>query len=530
MKINLNKKQTISIAVIVAVSVLLGGLILGTNKSTPEGDEQGSDSHAEAKGHADAEHHGSDAADKHNDSKGHADTEHHETTPTKGSHGGKLFVKGDFGLEILLAEDGGEPRFQVYLFNKDKALPPNAAHVSVMLTRPDGEKQNIGFASEKDFLKSAQPIEEPHVFEATVVAQNGNQSFQFTFINEEGKIELTDEQIKAAGVTIQTAGAARIKSAMTLPGEIRFNEDRTVHVVPRLAGVVEDISANLGQRVKKGQVLAVIASTGLSEQRSELLAAQKRLALSQTTFEREKKLWEEKISAEQDYLQAQQAMREAEIAVHNAQQKLMALGASPSVSARSGALNRYEIRAPFDGMVIEKHIALGEAVKEDASIFTISDLSTVWAEIIVSAKDLNVVRVGEKVTIKATAFDSTASGTVSYVGALMGEQTRTAKARVTLANPQMAWRPGLFINVEIVSNETGVPVAVSSGAVQSVNDKPTIFVRVPGGFIAQPVTTGLSDSKVVEIVKGLKPGTQYAAAGSFVIKSELGKSSAEHAH
>ncbi len=530
MKINMNKKQTIAIAAIVAVGVLLGGLILGTNKSTPESDGQGHDSHAEAKGHADTEHHGSKAGDDHDHSKDHADTEHHEAVQTKGPHGGKLFVKGDFGLEILLAEDGGEPRFRVYLFNKDKALPPNAAKVSVTMTRPDGEKQEISFAPEKDFLKSATPIEEPHVFEAAVLAQVGNQSFRFTFSQEEGKIELTDTQIKTAGVTIQTAGAARIKSAMTLPGEIRFNEDRTAHVVPRLAGVVEVIYANLGQQVKKGQVLAVIASTSLSEQRSELLSARERLTLARTTFEREKKLWEEKISATQDYLQAQQTMREAEIAVRNAQQKLMALGASPSVSGGSAALNRHEIRAPFDGMVVEKHIALGEAVKEDASIFTLSDLSTVWAEIIVPAKDLNVIRVGEKVTIRATAFDSTASGTISYISALVGEQTRTAKARVTLANPQMAWRPGLFINVEIVSSEADVAVAVSFDAVQNINDKPTIFARVPGGFIAQPVTTGRSDGKVVEIVKGLKPGTQYAAAGSFVIKSELGKGSAEHSH
>ncbi|MDD5277753.1 MAG: efflux RND transporter periplasmic adaptor subunit [Methylovulum sp.] len=345
---------------------------------------------------------------------------------------------------------------------------------------------------------------------------------------EEGKIALTDEQIKETGISIQTAGAAHIKSVVILPGEVRFNEDKTSHVVPRLAGVVESVSANLGQQVKKDQVLAVIASTVLSEQRSELLSAQKRLELARTTFAREKHLWEAKISAEQDYLQAQQSMQEAEIAVHNAQQKLIALGASPAVSASGGALNRYEIRAPFDGVVVEKHIAQGEAVKEDASIFTLSDLSSVWAEIIVSAKDLNVVRVGKKVTIKATALDSTASGTVSYVGALMGEQTRTAKARVTLANPQMAWRPGLFITVELVAKEIEVPIAVSSDAIQTINDKPTIFIRIPGGFVAQPVTTGLSDGKVTEIIAGLMPDTEYAVNGSFVIKSEQGKAGASH--
>lgn len=460
------------------------------------------------------------------------ESESHEakTDDNGGPHGGKLFVKGDFELEILLAEDEGEPRFRIYLFNQDKPLSPNAAQVSAIVTRPDGEKQNIGFVSEKDFLQSAQPIEEPHVFEATVIAQHDSQSLQFSWVKEEGKINLTDQQVKEAGVKTQTAGGARIKNVVTLPGEIRFNEDKTSHVVPRLAGVVEVISANLGDPVKKGQVLVVIASTGLAEQRSELLSAQKRLELARATFAREKHLWGAKISAEQDYLQARQVMNEAEIDVHNAQQKLMALGASPNVSVNSGSLNRYEIRAPFDGMIVEKHIALGEAVKEDASIFTISDLSSVWAEIIVSAKDLNVIRVGGKVMIKATALDSTASGTVSYVGALMGEQTRTATARVTLANPQMAWRPGLFITVEIVASETEVPVAVSSDAVQNVNNEPTIFVRVPGGFIAQPVITGLSDGKFVEIVKGLKPGTEYALNGSFVLKSEQGKEGASHEH
>lgn len=341
---------------------------------------------------------------------------------------------------------------------------------------------------------------------------------------EEGKIELTEAQIKAAGVTIQTAAAGRVKSLMTLPGEIHFNEDKTTRVVPRFAGVVERVPANIGQQVKKGQVLAVIASAGLSDLRSELLTAQKRLALATTTHDREKKLWEEKISAEQDYLQAQQAMREAQIAAQNAQQKLNALGAN---SGSAGALNRYEIRAPFDGMLIEKRVALGDAVKEDANLFTISDLSTVWAEITVPASDLNLVRVGEKVTVKTTAMDIRANGVVSYVSALVGDQSRTAKARVTLANPNMAWRPGLFVNIDVTANEMEVPVAVSTDAVQEINGKPVVFVRTQQGFIAQLVSIGRSGSGLIEITDGMKAGTPYAAKGSFVLKAELGKSSAK---
>ncbi len=344
---------------------------------------------------------------------------------------------------------------------------------------------------------------------------------------EEGKVELSAAQIKAAGITVAAAGPGRIKTSVALPGEIRFNEDRTAHVVPRLAGVVELVHADLGQLVKQGQILAVIASTGLSEQRSELLSAQRRLSLARSTYEREHTLWLEKISAEQDYLQARQVLQEAEIAVQNASQKLSALGASAAVS---GALNRYEIRAPFDGMVLEKHIALGEAVKEDANIFVISDLSTVWAEIAVPAKDLNTVRVGGQVTVKASAFDASASGTITYVGALIGEQTRTAKARLTLANPAMAWRPGLFVTVEVVSGDADAAVTVASDAIQNIEDKPAVFIKLDDGFKATPVTLGRSDGKLTEISKGLPAGAAYAASGSFVLKSELGKAGASHEH
>ena len=344
--------------------------------------------------------------------------------------------------------------------------------------------------------------------------------------DEENVVAFSESQLKAAGIVLDTAAPGRIRTSLQLPGEIRFNQDRTAHVVPKVNGVVESVSANLGQHVKKGQVLAVVSSSTVSEQRSELLNAQQRLTLAQATHSREKTLWQEKISAEQDYLQAVQALKKAEIAVRNAQQKLAAIDAG---SASSG-LNRYEIRAPFDGVVVEKHLALGEAVKEDANVFTISDLSSVWAEITVAAKDLAAVRVGENVTVNATAFSSSTHGKIAYVGALLGEQTRTAKAHVVLPNPGNAWRPGLFVNVDVLAQETEVALAVAVDAVQSVEQKQVVFVRTPDGFRKQEVTLGRSDGKRVEILKGLSAGDAYAAAGSFVIKAELGKGSAEHAH
>jgi cobalt-zinc-cadmium efflux system membrane fusion protein len=342
--------------------------------------------------------------------------------------------------------------------------------------------------------------------------------------DEEGLVHLSAQQIQQAGITTATAGEAMIETSVQLPGEVRFNEDRTAHIVPRLPGVAESVSANLGQTVKKGQVLAVIASPELAELRSALGAARTKEELARVTYVREKKLWQDKISAEQDYLQARQVWEEAKIATRTAQSKLTALGVTPG----NGQLNRYELRAPFDGVIVEKHISLGEAVKEDANVFLLSDLSRVWVDVVVTPKDLGVVRVGETATVKAAAADLSATGKVSYVGALVGEQTRSATARVELVNPSLAWRPGLFVNVSLVQGSKHAAVTVQSDAMQTIAEKPVVFVRVPEGFKAQPVTVGASDARHAEILQGLSAGTTYANAGSFVLKAEQGKGSAEH--
>jgi len=343
--------------------------------------------------------------------------------------------------------------------------------------------------------------------------------------HEAHAVKLDEAQIRKANIAVQPAGPGNIRSSSEFQGEVRFNEDRTAHVVPRLAGVAEAVPANLGETVKQGQLLAVIASTSLSEQRSEFLTAQRRRDAAKTTYDREKKLWEDKISAQQDYLQAQTALQEADIALQNAKQKLSAVGASVGSSNGTG-LNRFEIRAPFDGTIVEKHLALGEAVKEDASIFTLSDLRTVWAEFAVAPKDLAMVRVGQKVVVTSSAFESKVEGTVSYVGALLGEQTRTARARVTLSNPQGAWRPGLFVTVSVLGDSQAAPLVVSAEALQTIENKPVVFKAVQGGFAVTPVMVGRTDGKNVEVLGGLKAGDKVAASNTFVLKADLGKASA----
>ncbi|MFJ4385391.1 efflux RND transporter periplasmic adaptor subunit [Pseudomonas sp. NPDC089408] len=341
--------------------------------------------------------------------------------------------------------------------------------------------------------------------------------------DEEGQLHLSIAQIEAAGVQVAVAGPRELGIAISFPGEIRFDEDRTAHVVPRVPGVVEAVQAELGQAVKRGQVLAVIASQQISDLRSEQQAAQRRLELARLTFQREQQLWQERISAEQDYLQARQALQEAEIALANARQKVAAVGPA-------GAGNRYELRAPFDAVVVEKHLTVGEVVDETSNAFTLSDLSRVWATFAVAPRDLDKVVTGRKVMVSAPDLGAQVEGKVNYVGSLLGEQNRAATVRATLANPDGAWRPGLFVNVAVSVERFKAAVVVPETALQTWEDQTVVFARTEQGFEARPVQTGRRDGGQVEITRGLAAGTQVAAAGSFVLKSELGKGSAAHSH
>lgn len=370
---------------------------------------------------------------------------------------------------------------------------------------------------------ASSPQEHGHQEEGEHTDQHGDEHAEQA--HADGVIHFTEQQVGVAGITLATAGALRLDSFIRMPGQIALNEDRTAHVTPRAAGAVNEVNATLGQRVTQGQVLASVASADVAGQRGALATAERRLDYARKVHASEKMLWEEQISARQDLLRAEQELQQAEIAVQSARQQLQALGARDA-----GGSNLLKIRAPFDGVIVEKHITMGEVVGADTRVFTLTDLSTVWADVVVPARDLEIVRVGTDAVIRSISSDTTAPGKVSYVSSLVGEQSRSAKARVVLDNPGAAWRPGLAVNIDIVTGSSEVPVAVAREAIQSADGRQVVYKRVKEGFVAQPVATGRSDGRFVEITSGLQAGDIYAAAGSFAVKAEQGKGEGSHEH
>ncbi len=502
-----NSKQPLAIAIVIAVGLVLAALIL-TMRPAAQGGEAGHDDHAEEVDH---------------DGKPH----HDEALPAKGPHGGKLFTSGAYSLEVTIFEVNVEPHFRLYAYQDGKPLAPSASKVSVTVERLGAPPQAISFTPEADYLKGNAILQEPHSFKVGLLAVAAGKTHKFSYEQVEARITMSELQVTQNGIDLHTSGPARIKSVLKLIGQIELNADRSVQVTPRMAGVVESVHAAAGDNVRKGQVLAVLSSQELAADRSTLRAARQRQELARSTFQREQKLWQEKISAEQDYQQARTALSDADLAVQAAEQKLDAIGAG---GGNQRQLARLEIRAPIDGVITAKSIAAGTSVAADAALFVVSDLSTVWAEVSVNERDLDTIKAGQAATILANSTETRGNGRVSYVSPLVGEQTRAATARVVLPNPGRQWRPGAPVSVEIVAAEVTVPVAVHAEAVQVIRDEPAVFGRYGDQFEARPIRTGRSDGQYVEVLEGLAPGVRYAAKNSFLIKADIGKSGASHDH
>jgi len=461
----------------------------------------------------------------------------HEAHGGREEEGGEMKHLSQDGIEIEigLSEVGGEPRFEAAAFEDEQRIDPKKVQLTVTLERPDGRSEALAFKADGDGMKSVQTVPEPHLFKVDVTARYEGKTYHWDYWQVEGGIELSAAALKESRIEIETTGPAAIETVLTLPGQIQLDPRRVAHVVPRVEGVVTKVRKYLGDTVKAGEILAVLESREIADLKSRYLVALRRLELAHATVVRERQLWKAKVSAEQDYLVAKTEWAQSKALVEAAAQKLEALDLSAAdlraiASGKGGPFSRYVLRAPFAGEVVSKHLALGEAVKADTKVYTIADLSTVWGEITVYSKDLNAVRKGQTVTVQAEDTGETTKGTVFYVEPLIGKQTRSAKAFVEIANPHRRWRPGLFVTVEVLQEQSEVPVAVAVGAVQTYQEKPVVFVRYDDIFEPRQVVLGRRDEKRVEIRQGLAAGERYVSRNSFVLKSELGKSTAAHSH
>jgi len=392
---------------------------------------------------------------------------------------------------------------------------------------PDHDDDHAGHAHDK-------PHDEKAVGETSHGPAEGTDGHGHEDEGHAERVKLSPEQLREFGIGVGTAEPGALDVFIDLPAEIAFNGDRLAHVTPRVPGVVIRVDKSLGDPVRAGERLALMQSRELAEAKAGYLSAVERLTLARANFERENGLWRAKVTSEQEYLEAKQALAEAEIDKRSNEQKLHALGFDDAYIDRlprqpESELTIVPLLAPFQGVVVERHATLGERIGEETAAFVIADLSSVWLNISIYPKDLGRVGIGQKVSVALPEAEA-AIGEIRFVAPNVGEETRTARALAVLDNASRRLRPGSFVTARIAVDSKTARVRVPKTALQTHEGETVVFVATDEGFVPRPVRTGSSNGDFVEIVDGVQKGERYAQTGAFTLKAQMAKATFGDGH
>ncbi|BDG08912.1 efflux RND transporter periplasmic adaptor subunit [Anaeromyxobacter paludicola] len=326
-----------------------------------------------------------------------------------------------------------------------------------------------------------------------------------------------------AYVRVAPVEVSRDGGLATATGRVGFDEDHTSRVGSPLSGRVVELQARPGDRVRRGQPLLAIASPDAESAVADLVAAEADLTAARKNLERSRRLFADQAVPYKDVLQAETDATKAEAARSRARSRLEVLGIDPAVGAHR---SRFVLRAPLDGVVVERAAMPGMEVRADsgAPLVTVADLRRLWVQADVYERDLGLASVGQRAAVTVPAFPGeTFAGTVTHIGDLVDPQTRTVKVRVEVENPSQRLKPEMFARVTLIGRP-GAPagLTVPADAILSDGQASAVIVAVsPGRFQKRPVALGPEQDGRIRVLSGLSPGDQVVVDGGLYLKAEL---------
>ena len=370
------------------------------------------------------------------------------------------------------------------------------------------------------------------------------------------------EAIAKAGVDIAVVGESPVLEAVTANGEVVYDATRSARLASRVAGTVLRVNAQVGDRVKKGDVLALVDAADVGKAKAELLQAIVELRLKRIDAEQLKPLAQSGSVPGRQLREAESALEQAKIRVLGAEQSLANLALAvraadfadldtdeiarriqylglPSemvaqLDELSSTSNLFPLRSPLDGIVVDCQVVAGEVVDTTETIFGVADVRTMWLMLDVRQEDAQYITLGQPVLFRASERkdEPEITGSISWISTSADDQTRTVKVRANLPNTAGQLRANTFGTGRIVIREEPRAIVVPSEAVHwdgcchvaFVRDKDYFQPESPKFFHVRKVRLGVRDGDTTEIIAGLLPGEVIAGKNSVVLEAQLLKS------
>jgi cobalt-zinc-cadmium efflux system membrane fusion protein len=355
-------------------------------------------------------------------------------------------------------------------------------------------------------------------------------------------VTLDDQALRQAGIRVEVARSVMLESRTEAPGVLALDESRTARIGSLVEGILLNTFAGVGDRVRAGQVLAIMhgpvvhdAWANYRKAVAERRHLDKELAFAVAAHDRARRLLAEKAISLQDVqradanrVAAEEALDMARTEVRRSEEELEHLGITNADDPTGESGEQIPVKAPIAGVVLERLVTPGTAVTPGTPLYIVSDLSRLWALVEIDESLLSRVQVGQSMQVRVAAYSNeTFAGGVSLIGDTINPRTRRITIRCVLNNPAGRLKPQMYATAVISGSLSRRVIAIPADAVQTIEDRTTVFIAEPQGrFRARVVETAPADRGLVEVTSGLRDGERVVVAGAFVLKSELLKSAA----
>jgi cobalt-zinc-cadmium efflux system membrane fusion protein len=350
--------------------------------------------------------------------------------------------------------------------------------------------------------------------------------------------------IQSSAIEIEIVAPQTIAGVIPATGKILVPENRVAVIGPVNQGRIVRLYAGQGTRVRKGQKLADLESADIDQAEADYLKAladyenalrssAAEIKLAQESYDRNKLLYEQKITAGKNLQSAEHDLEVAKAAGENsvngtkaaltaARRHLLILGLNDAtidaLAKKTDLAATFSLNSPIDGVVVERNATIGASVGTDANVFKIIDLSQVWIDANVFEKDLQRIKPGQEVRLTVPAFPQTTfTGRVIFVDNVVDPDTRTVKVRTEVANPDGRLKPDMFANVQIVTDLNRAAISIPQAAVLNNEGKTVVFVADGDGYKKRQVQAGIQNNDRVEIVDGLSAGDKVVVKGNYLL-------------
>ncbi|MGJ8632294.1 MAG: efflux RND transporter periplasmic adaptor subunit [Luteolibacter sp.] len=340
------------------------------------------------------------------------------------------------------------------------------------------------------------------------------------------------EAMERVGVEVSNPESSTARPSVEAYAVVDYNQNQVARITPLVEGIVREISVVPGQTVAAGEIIGTLHSPEFAEMKSRFLAAAAARKLAGLQVERERKLADKRISAASELETAEAAEEVASVDLAAARQRLLNLGLSESeidlLASDGRPTSLLALKAPFPGTIVDRDVAVGERVEAGEPIFVLADLSTMWLEL--SIPSGNAVGIAPGMEVSATFSDlpgTVITAELVWVASEVDEKTRRIQARALVTAPPVSLRKGLYGEARIHLGEATPSLSVPTGAIQTIDGVPFVFVRTEPELYAATrveIAPGTGSGQTTAIASGLAAGDRIVSKGSYILRSEFLKS------